>query len=329
MKILVRLPNWLGDVVMSTAFITAVKQVYPDAVVDVIIKKELSGIAALIPGLRTIHQFSKAEFKGLGGAYRFGKALRAENYDLFFNLPASISSATLAWATGAKERVGYGSEGGFFLLTNALKKPLNLHRVDEYIYLLEKFSGESIGNREVKLAVKKSDAANVKRVIVNFNSEAASRRMPLDKGRELINLLAGTFTDTRFTFIGTPKETIFVSQFIIGSEHADRLEDYAGATDLPGLAQLMADSVAVLTTDSGPAHLANSVGAPVIVLFGAGNESNTAPYNQRNLNVLRAGKLTCEPCVKNTCRLYGIPKCMQLLDDLHIINRLSLYLPHA
>jgi heptosyltransferase-2 len=45
------LPNWLGDVVMSTAFVNAVRQLYPDASIDVIIKKELGGIASLIPGL--------------------------------------------------------------------------------------------------------------------------------------------------------------------------------------------------------------------------------------------------------------------------------------
>jgi len=95
------------------------------------------------------------------------------------------------------------------------------------------------------------------------------------------------------------------------------------------LTGLMAASAVVLTTDSGPAHLANSVGAPTIVLFGAGNEYNTAPYNKQNLTVLRYGKLSCEPCVKNTCKLYGIPKCMQLIDELQIINTLSVYLPHA
>lgn len=83
MKILIRLPNWLGDVVMSTAFVAAVREFYPGAAVDVIIKKELSGIASLIPGLNTVHPFSKQEHKGLKGAYHFGKQLRAEKYDLF------------------------------------------------------------------------------------------------------------------------------------------------------------------------------------------------------------------------------------------------------
>ena len=78
MKILIRLPNWLGDVVMSTAFVNAVHQLYPDAELDVIIKKELGGIATFIPGLNKVHLFSKQEYEGLNGVYQFGKSLRTE-----------------------------------------------------------------------------------------------------------------------------------------------------------------------------------------------------------------------------------------------------------
>jgi lipopolysaccharide heptosyltransferase II len=329
MKILIRLPNWLGDVVMSTAFIGAVKQLYPAAQIDIIVKKELNSIATLIPGLHAIHPFSKQEYKGLGGVYRFGKQLRSEKYDLFFNLPSSLSSLIMGWATSAKKRVGFGKEGGFFLLTNSFKKPPNVHRVDEYISLLAKFTGKTILNIEVKLDIEKPGKTNTNRVLINFNSEADSRRMPVDKATSIINLLTNTFTGTTFTFIGSPKESSFVEQVIHGVKNKDHIENFAGKTDLVGLGNLMASSAAVLTTDSGPAHLANSVGAPTIVLFGAGNEHNTAPYNKQDLTILRYGKLSCEPCVKNTCELYGIPKCMQLIDELEIINTLSVYLPHA
>lgn len=323
MKILIRLPNWLGDVVMSTAFVNAVGQLYPDAQIDVIIKKELSNIAPLIPGLTQIHPFSKQEFSGLGGVYRFGKKLKAEKYDLFFNLPQSLSSLVMAWATGAKKRVGFGKEGGFFLLTNSLKKPANLHRVDEYVSLLEQFAGKIIAHKQVKLNAPETEPKQNNQVLINFNSEASSRRMPLDKGQALLNKLTAVFPDVTFGLIGAPKEADFVSQLITGSENPERLENYAGKTDLPGLCSLMAQSAAMLTTDSGPAHLANSVGTPVVVLFGAGNEHNTAPYNKQNLTVLRYGKLTCEPCVRNTCKLYGVPRCMELLDELQIINALN------
>ncbi len=325
-KILIRLPNWLGDVVMSTAFVAAVRKLYPDSVIDVVIKKELTGIASLIPGLRTVHSFSKQENKGLPGVYRFGKKLAVENYDLFFNLPTSLSSLVMGWATGAKNRVGFAKEGGFFLLTGAYKKPLNVHRVDEYISLLENFTGKTICERRVKLEIDKPRQPDNNRVLINFNSEASSRRMPVDKAKTIINLLTNTFTSAIFTFIGSPNEAAFVEQVVDGAENTDRIENLAGKTDLVSLIHLMAASAAILTTDSGPAHMANSVGTPTIVLFGAGNEHNTAPYNKQNLTVIRYGKLSCEPCVKNTCVLYGIPKCMQMIDDLQIIDALGQYL---
>jgi lipopolysaccharide heptosyltransferase II len=328
MKILVRLPNWLGDLVMSTAFISAVKQLYPEANIDVIIKKELSGIAGLIPGLHMVHPFSRLEYEGLSGVYRFGKNLSPEKYDLFFCLPDSLSSAVMGWGTKAKKRIGFNKEGRFFLLTNSYKKPLNVHRVDEYISLLEQFTGKHISSRAINLAVKQTERLD-NLAIINFNSEATSRRMPLDKGIHLINTLINTFKTTKFALIGSPKEAEFIGELLNDIENTDRLENYVGKTRLEDLCDLMISAKVVLTTDSGPAHLANGLGVPTVALFGAGNEHNTSPYNKKLLTVIRAGQLECEPCVRNTCALYGIPKCMQLLDEMEIINALSLYLNHA
>ncbi len=328
MKILVRLPNWLGDVVMSTAFVNAVRQIYPDAQLDVIIKKELSSIAPFIPGLHHVYPFSKQEHNGLSGVYRFGKKLRSEKYDLFFCLPDSLSSAVMGWATGAKKRLGFGKEGRFFLMTNSYKKPTSLHRTDEYISLLEQFTGKKINELVVKLEVKE-ETPKTDLVVINFNSEAVSRRMPVDSGKHLINTLTHSFKTTKFALVGSPKEKEYIDAFLSGAENTERLENYAGKTSLDGLCKLMASAKAVLTTDSGPAHLANSLGVPTIVLFGAGNELNTAPYNKQHLNTIRAGKLECEPCVRNTCKLYGIPKCMQLIDEMEVINALDFYLKYA
>ncbi|MFD0794968.1 glycosyltransferase family 9 protein [Mucilaginibacter litoreus] len=327
MKILIRLPNWLGDIVMSTAFISAVKQQYPTATIDIVIKKELAGIAAFIVGINHIHLFSKQEYKGLGGAYRFGKALKDHHYDLYFNLPQSLSSLAMAWASGTKKRIGYAKEGGIFLLTNAIKQPKGVHRVDEYLYLLEKSAGAIAPKPEVSLNGNFSASAN--NAIVNFNSEASSRRMPVEKGKSLINSLTSMFKTTQFVFVGSFKEAGFIESLLSGLENQERLHNYAGKTDLKGLAELISQSKVVLTTDSGPAHLANALNVPVVVLFGAGNELNTAPYNPKGLNIIRAAKLDCEPCVRNVCKLYGVPKCMQLLDENKIINALSLHLDNA
>jgi ADP-heptose:LPS heptosyltransferase len=234
----------------------------------------------------------------------------------------------MGWATRAKKRVGFRKEGRNFLLTDSYKRPSDLHRADEYVALLELYSGKKIADRTVKLSPG-AKPARKNLVVLNFNSEAISRRMPVDKGRLLLQKLTTTFRDVNFALVGSPKEKEFIDELLSGSSDTGRIENLAGKTNLKGLGDLMASARAVLTTDSGPAHLANSLGIPTIVLFGAGDEHNTAPYNQQHLHIIRAGKLECEPCVRNTCKLYGIPKCMQLLDEMEIINALSFYLHHA
>ncbi|HVW15081.1 MAG TPA: glycosyltransferase family 9 protein [Mucilaginibacter sp.] len=290
-----------------------------------IVRKELSDIAGLIPGV-TIHPFAKQEYKGLSGVFRFGKKLCSEKYDLFFCLPDSISSAVMGWATRAKKRIGYAKEGRSFLLTHSYKKQPGRHRVDEYVALLEQFTGQSIAERKVEIAHEKKSKNRL--VLVNFNSEAVSRRMPADKARQLLDILCKTFPDLQFGLIGSSKEKNFIDSLVTPTDNK-RIVNFAGKTNLSQLVDYMALAEAVLTTDSGPAHLANSLGVPTIVLFGAGDESNTAPYNKNLLTVIRAGKLECEPCVRNTCKLYGVPRCMELLDELRIINALKLYLEYA
>ena len=89
----------------------------------------------------------------------------------------------------------------------------------------------------------------------------------------------------------------------------------AANCNLTGLVNLFGNCTAVLTTDSGPAHLANALGVYTVVLFGAGNENNTAPYNKNNRTIIRLGLLPCEPCVNNTCKVYGVPQCLVQLDE--------------
>lgn len=326
MRILVRLPNWLGDVVMSTAFVQGVAETYPDAAIDVVVKNELAPVASMIPGIAHIYPFSKQENKGLAGAYRFGKRLRDQKYDLFFNLPESLSSQVMAWASHPEKSIGFKKEGSA-LLSRSFSKTPGLHRVDEYLLLLERFTGNKIEQKKVSLRAQQIQR-KVSQVLINFNSEAESRRMPAEKAIRIVNRLLDTFTGIKLIFIGSPKEAPFVRQILSGIGSTSPIADMAGKTSLTELAGLMAESTALISTDSGPAHLANALGTPVIALFGAGDEHNTAPYNKANLSVLRSGTLACEPCIKNTCKRYGIPKCLLMIDEMRIIEALRVYLPH-
>ena len=321
MNILIRLPNWLGDMVMSTAFVQAVKNEYPNATIDLVAKKGIDFLLDYFPAHGQNFIFSKEEYKGIGGAWNFGKLIAAQKkYDCFFCLPDSFSSAIMGRAIAAKERIGFKKELRSVFLTHAYTKKKNLHRVEEYVDLLQQFIKKEIVVPPVRLQTNVVEKNNA--LIVNINSEADSRRLPAEKAISIIAAMRSRINN-EIILVGSNKEAAFVEAVFNALPDKKNITNKAGTTSLPELLQLFAGSAAVLTTDSGPAHVANALGVHTVVLFGAGNENNTAPYNKDNCSSIRLGQLACEPCVNNTCKLYDVPQCLVRLDENVIISLVS------
>jgi heptosyltransferase-2 len=316
MKILVRLPNWLGDMVMSLGFLNQLPGFYPGAEVSFIVKKGLHTILPFFPSHNHAFIFNKKEQDGLKGLYQFGKSIReTEKFDLFFVLPDSFSSAWMAFNSGADKTIGYKNDFRQSLLTESYPKPKNLHRAEEYMRLLELFTGKTAQPLNVRLSYTKPKENYL---VVNINSEAVSRRLPEEKAVSLISEIRSTFPH-RILLSGGPWEYDFVEGVINKIGNRSGIENVCKTT-LPELTEILAAARLVMSTDSGPAHLANALGTPTVSLFGAGRESNTAPYHGDWGRTIRLGELSCEPCEKNVCVRYGIPQCLVRLDNKKIIQ---------
>lgn len=317
MKILVRLPNWLGDMVMSVGALHQLPHFFPGAEISIIVKKGLQDLLPFFPPVKHTFVFSKEEYKGMKGVWRFGQMIRkTESYDLYIAFPDSFSSALMGYTAGAEERIGYKKEGREILLTDTYAKPKGLHRAEEYVALLELYTGKKRAAIQVSLShsfAKRND------VVININSEAQSRRLTPEKAVEII-ATARKSLPGKLVLIGGPGERDFVEAVFGKLPDKEGVESIAGKTSLAGLAEVLASASVVLTTDSGPAHLANALGTQTVVLFGAGNEANTAPYNKDALAVTRLGKLPCEPCTKNVCVQFDKPQCLELLETPQILN---------
>ena len=323
MKILVRLPNWLGDMVMSVGFVNQLPQFFPGAEVSVVAKKGIHELLGNFPQTHHRFVFSKEEYPGLKGLWKFGKEIsRKEKFDLFFCLPDSFSSAFMGLATGAVRRIGYKKELREVLLTNSYARPTNRHRVEEYIQLLELFTVRPAAAIDVSL---QHSYQKREQVVVNINSEASSRRLTVPKAVEILTHLRNAI-DQKIILIGAPREREFVEGVIELLPDKAGVESVAGQTSLTDLMEILGSSRLMLTTDSGPAHLANALGTQTIVLFGAGDENNTAPYNRQNREVIRLGKLSCEPCRKNVCLRFETPQCLELLEPGAIVHSVMSYL---
>jgi heptosyltransferase-2 len=320
MNILIRLPNWLGDMVMSIYFVREVQKQYPEASVSVIAKKGLDGLLEYFPPTKHRFIFSKEEYKGISGLYRFGRKIRStEPFDIFFCLPDSFSSAFMGWAAGAKQRIGYKNEGRNFLLTQRYARDKQPHRIIQYLQLLQNFNGAQ-ADHAPSLQLKQSTGYR-DGIIMNIHSEASSRRLPKEKAVALIDLLC-TKISGQITLIGGPGDIAYTNEVVEGLRYKERISNIAGKTSLVQLAALFSNASVMLSSDSGPAHLASATGLPVLVLFGAGDENETGPYYNAPSQIIRLGKLSCEPCRKNECKFRIPPPCLTGLDNDLIIDAL-------
>ena len=313
MNILVRLPNWLGDVTMSTAFLHALKSEYPEARFDVIIKKQLSGLLNFVDGIDTIYQFDKKEYPGLNGPRKFAKKINANReYDLFFCLPDSFSSARMGALTNAKKRIGYKAELRGIFLSNAYRKRKGLHRANEYVELLSNFTGNSYETRVFynKKGDKPGQAPDANYIILNVNSEAKSRRFPVQFAQSILDFLISDF-EHEIVLTGGPSDIDYVDE--VAQPFKDKVHNLAGKTNLTELGGLLQHAALLISPDTGISHLCNAFGTKTIVLHGADDENNTRPFNDEGYLGLRKPGLDCAPCVKNTCK-FGIPKCLNEME---------------
>ncbi len=318
-RILIRLPNWLGDMAMSTAFVRAVAARWPEAELDLIARQGIEVLLDFFPPHRQRHVYSKATHPGLRGVWRFGRALSHQSYDAYFTLPDSFSTAVMGFASGATQRIGYRDEMRSLLMTRTYPKRSGLHRVEEYVDLLRQFTSEPLAIPSVTLGnALTAQQARENLIVININSKAVSRRLPVTKAIAIIDAVRAA-TTAEIMLIGAPMEVPHVQSVMQGLRTREGISSRAGQTSLRDLIELSARARVFLTTDSGPAHVANAAGTHTIVLFGAGNERNTAPYNAGNRQIIRLGQLPCEPCLKNHCRLYGVPKCLTELGEATIV----------
>ena len=118
LNILVKLPVKIGDTIMASFVLRGIKEQYPDCQLDVIMATWIKDLAKLMPYIDEVHEFSKNEYLGPIGNYRYGKEIgKKKKYDLFICLPFSFSSAIAGFFTDSRIRIGFNTEYRSLLLT--------------------------------------------------------------------------------------------------------------------------------------------------------------------------------------------------------------------
>ena len=318
-KILIRTPNWLGDLVISTGFIGAVLENYPESQVDLIVKSGFENLP--LPYRGKIIPFDPE--KNSAGA--FGKTLRSGNYTHFYVLPPSFSSAWMSFQSKIPQRIGYSGEFRSLLLSHAKKHEgtsRSIHILQEYLNLmapditLEKYPPH-LETTEAWVEKHLNTFQNsLPESFIVFTPGAVygpAKQWPLEHFRTLATQLI-QFPGTSILILGTEADTDSGTEI---SQGLEGVHNYCGQTSLTELLAILAKAKLLVGNDSGSMHLMGALQRPQIAIFGSTSPTWTAPVNQ--MATVLSRNLTCSPCFAKTCR-FGHYDCLTQIQPEQVFQ---------
>ncbi|MGE3880175.1 MAG: lipopolysaccharide heptosyltransferase II [Planctomycetota bacterium] len=328
-RVLVRAPNWVGDLVMATAAFARMRRAWPDAELTVALRPYLRDLVAGAPWFDRIVEAPKS--RGWKLFWEQVGRTRAGAYDLAVVLPNSFETALIPFLARVPERVGY-RQGRPGLLTRGPRavsaRPFwrrhGPRRVPEpmpqyYSRLLDSLGVPSADDRP-RLCVAPAAAESVQRWLVAKvpgtgplvlmtagASFGASKLWPPEHFAAVARALVAK-RGARVVVLAGPAEV----------ELAKSIADAAGdgvvaAADpvlrLAELAAICSRADLMVTTDTGPRHVAVAFDVPTICLMGP-TDSRYTDYALERQVVIQRRELECVPCQRKVCPL-GHHDCMR------------------
>ena len=336
-KILLRAPNWLGDNIMAMPAVFALREKLPDAHIAVMIKKPMADIWRLTPVDEVIPFNFRKGIGGLKDRFDFAKKIKSENFDAVVILPNSFDSALVPALAKIPERVGWNTDCRAFLLTNPIKKPVELKKQPQflhYVFLFEKWLGEKINADEnIRLTIP-ADArekvaekfAEKKIVGLNPGSTYGSAKRWLAENYAELAVKLNKEKSVDVIIIGGPGDekvcNKIYNKIIEKNPKAQNwCENLAGKTSIIELAALLEKFACLVTNDTGAMHVSAAVGTPVVAIYGPTDWSSTPPLGKGHK--LIKTKVSCAPCLKRTC--FGDHRCMTSISVDEVFRATMLF----
>ena len=336
-KVGIVLPNWIGDVVMATPTLRALRKHFgPDAHLTGVMRPYVAEVLGGTPWLNETVLYDRRSDDVSRHSRQVAATLRSQQLDWLIVLPNSLSSGMLAWLSRAKRRVGYARNGRGWLLTDKLQAPRlgkswqPVSAVDYYLELAYA-AGCPTEERRVELATLPADEQIATQIwydlrlnnqnVVTFNTGSAAagtKDWPIEYFVELARRTIAETSSSVLVLCG-PKERAQADRIVreIGSPRVVSMADQ----DLSlGVARAcIRRSQAMVTTDSGPRHVAAAFGIPTVALFGPIEPRWSVNYNPQETALWE--KLDCAPCGQYVCPL-GHHRCMKDLSVDRVFNSL-------
>lgn len=337
-SILIFIPNWVGDVVMATAALGAIRRTYQHSHIAFLMRPYVADVLAHA-GLADEFLFWPDSQAGMGATVRLIRDLRRRDFVAAVLLTNSFRSALVARAAGIPRRLGYARDGRGWLLTEMLRPSrkdgeyVPVPALDYYNDLARAFGCGEAGDRLV-LATGPEDEAAVDarlgaidedRPLVALNPGAnygSAKCWPAEKYALLAEMLTRQY-DARVVASLSPKEKPIADRLAAAARSP--IEIFVDPPlGLGPLKALVRRCDLLVTNDTGPRHFAAAFDVPVVTVFGSSDPAWTdTRFAQERIAVLT---LECQPCMERVCPLKH-HKCMQDLPPEMVMEKIRQLLP--
>ena len=336
MNIVVFLPSLIGDTVMATPTLRALRRGFPEGRLTVVAKPNVVPVLDGLDWFDEVVRFHPRSKRSEERTWSIVRRLRRDSYDVAVLMPNSIRTAWISRLAGVRRRVGYDRYARGWLLTDRLAPPrdaagrlLPCPIVEYYLQLARALGCPGDGVR-LELETTPADEAAADEACASLGVEASERLVCLNTGgafgpakawpAEYFGELARRLADecgVHVVVLCGPSEREEARKIVALSGH----RRVGSLADLPlslGLSKAMVRRAGLLvTTDSGPRHFAAAFGTPVVTLFGPTRIEWTRTNHPNAVHLYHP--VPCGPCQRPTCS-QGHHLCMRNLTPDRVFD---------
>jgi 3-deoxy-D-manno-octulosonic-acid transferase/heptosyltransferase-1 len=321
MNILIVKLSAIGDVIHALPSLTALRKLYPDAHITWVIEGAAADLIIGHPDLdRVLVSGRKAWLEDLrwGKIWQashslrmFVRQLRDRHYDIVIDFHGLFKSAVIVALSGGERKIGYGSiqELSGLFYNERIPEDMYKHAVDRYLDFIRYLNGNAELPDPVQFRIP-VDSANRRRVKALLTEHGLDSNQPFVAVNPLALWETKLWSEEKFAQLSDRIiHELGIPVVLTGARSEDTgtilrkmrhvPADLGAKTSLRDLAALYERASVLVTTDSGPMHIAAAMGTPVIALFGPTDPRRTGPYGEGHMVIRK--DLACSPCFKKEC----------------------------
>ncbi len=321
----------MGDVVLSTPALAALRNAYPEARITFMVRPYVKDIADGNPSVNEVIIYDKA--MGLLGDIGFINRLRGKKFDLAVVLHPTFRTNWIMFLSGIPRRLGFDRARKMgVLLTDRIpdKKHLGLKHEIDYTLDILRYVGVKASDRKMHVPVSAdgqkrarealsnggiSDSDKV--VVMNPGASCPSKRWPAKRFAEAADMLIKRRGVKVVIISGESDKRIGEN---VASSMKEKCLDLSGKTTVGDIAGILKRSKLFISNDSGPVHVACAVGTPVVAIFGRSDRGLSprrwGPSNKGDVVIHK--DVGCLECLAHNC-VIGF-KCLEAITVDEVVK---------